>query len=94
MLVQLSALPNLYYESSSIGQQSFLTTTGSYSMLGTKTDFDEALLEQLAEHKTSAAEISPNAIDCYPYATRGVLWALLFSGVFWGCAVSLLMLVF
>lgn len=63
-------------------------------MLETKISLDEALLKQLAEYAVSEAEISSNMIKCYPYATRGVLWALLFSSVFWGCAISLLMLIF
>lgn len=33
-------------------------------------------------------------IDCYPYATRGVLYGLLFAIVFWGSIIGMLMLVF
>lgn len=63
-------------------------------MLETKISLNTTLLKQLTEYTASKAEISLDRIDCYPYATRGLLWALLFSTVSWGCAVVLLMVVF
>lgn len=43
---------------------------------------------------TEESSLDRMQIDCYPYATRGVLYGLLFAVVFWGCIIGILMLVF
>ncbi|MGL4622980.1 hypothetical protein [Chroococcidiopsis sp.] len=43
---------------------------------------------------TEETPIDLMQIDCYPYATRGVLYGLLFAIIFWGSIIGMLMLAF
>lgn len=54
--------------------------------------FNKTLSEQTAECKVYECQVSQYEIDCYPYATRGFLFGLLFSTIFWGGIVGIWML--
>jgi hypothetical protein len=55
--------------------------------------FNKTLSEQTAECKVYERHVSQDEIDCYPYAARGILFGMLFSSVFWGGIVGVLMLI-
>lgn len=46
------------------------------------------------EYTVYEPEISEYAVDCYPYAIRGIVWGLLLSIVFWGSVIGVLIRVF
>ncbi|NJL10125.1 MAG: hypothetical protein HC908_08020 [Calothrix sp. SM1_7_51] len=53
----------------------------------------DTLLEQKPESVLCEAQASQYMIDCYPYATRGFLWGLVFAIILWGILISTIMLV-
>jgi len=50
--------------------------------------------ESISAYTIEETQMNQYAIDCYPYATRGVLSGLLFASVFWGSIIGILMLAF
>ena len=62
-------------------------------MLVKEISLNETLSQPIIEY-ICEPETSDYNMDCYPYIMRGVLWGLLFSIVFWGSVIGVLMLVF
>ena len=62
-------------------------------MLVKEISLNETLSQPIIEY-ICEPETSEFTIDSYPYAIQGVLWGLLFSIVFWGSVIGVLMLVF
>ncbi|OWY68553.1 hypothetical protein B7486_25520 [cyanobacterium TDX16] len=50
------------------------------------------LSEQTSECHISECLIERTEIDCYPYATRGILFGILFGSLFWGAIAGAFML--
>lgn len=59
-----------------------------------KTSLNETLSYQTANQLVYEAQVDHYFVDCYPYAMRGIVLALLLSAIFWGGIIGLLMLVF
>ncbi len=59
-----------------------------------KTSVTEALSYQTANQLVYEAQADHYFVDCYPYAMRGIVFALLLSAIFWGGVIGLLTLVF
>lgn len=63
-------------------------------MLVKEISLNKTSSQQITEYTVCEPEISEYIVDCYPYATRGILWGLLLSIVFWGSVISVLILAF
>lgn len=50
------------------------------------------LFEQTAECNVRECLVDRTEIDCYPYATRGVLFGILLGSSFWGAIAGAFML--
>lgn len=64
-------------------------------MIGSEIKPNLVALQQISQY--SACETGNNSqymVDCYPYAMRGVLFGLLFSMIFWGGIIGVLILAF
>lgn len=63
-------------------------------MLVKKISLNKTSSQQITEYTVCEPETSAYIVNCYLYATRGVLWGVLLSIVFWGSIIGVLMLVF
>lgn len=52
------------------------------------------LTEQTVEFSARECPLDRVEVDCYPYATRGVLFGILFGSLFWGAIASVFLLLF
>lgn len=65
----------------------------SSNMLESKFRPTEASFQQISDYLANETETSHYTIDCYPYAIQGIVFGLLFSTIFWGIVVAVLMLI-
>lgn len=62
-------------------------------MIGSEIKSNATSLQQIPKYSKCETQTTEYMIDCYPYAMRGFLFGLLFSIIFLGSIISVLMLV-
>jgi hypothetical protein len=63
-------------------------------MLGTEIRLIKTSSQQMSDYPVCETKTIDYVVDCYPYAFRGLLAAILLSTVFWGGGIGVLILVF
>ncbi|MBD2305244.1 hypothetical protein H6G17_06920 [Chroococcidiopsis sp. FACHB-1243] len=69
-----------------------ITLNPTLSAQTSEITFNQSLSAQMAECNVRACSIDRTEIDCYPYATRGVLFGILLGSSFWGAIAGVFML--